>query len=405
MIDQYNCFILNSKSNIEKVIIFLPFSDDDTIITYNSHDKYKQQDFLKKFFTTYELGNIFNNSESEIIYSNFPLTITDKIETLQYAILKAMNITKEVLLEEMYLYAMLPLNEDPDTLFIKLTDDEYITKHSLMKFLSNVELNKNKSKMKSTKHELYNYNDFKSLNIFKDIKREKTPLTIINNNLQYVNPYKALEIVDDNSENKIDDVINLLKLKSDSSYIANRSINEFVHNNQSSKLSIYCCFVESLLLEINNQIKQKNIDIQNKYKERGLIKQCIQHYYPSLLNITNKEELIEYRDRIGNSDTVINKRQVLSSLFYSKNILTKHLNVPLKKWDNELQKNISFKNLRFEFQPKRSMFISLETLFHVLELNKETVLIKYNPGARLEKYYRIYLGNIDMRKTFIQKNK
>jgi len=187
MISQYNCFLLNGMSDITDIIIVLPFIDDDTIIMYNSHDKYKKQDFIKKYFTNYEMNNIVKNRVfPNIIYSNFPITVTDKVETLQYAILKALNINNELLLEELYLYAMSSITESPEFIFSKMTDNEYLNKSSLMKFLSNIELNKNKSKLKSIKQEIYNFNDFKNLNIFKDVKREKVPLTILNNNVQYI---------------------------------------------------------------------------------------------------------------------------------------------------------------------------------------------------------------------------
>lgn len=386
MISQYNCFLLNGKSDITDIIIFFPFIDDDTIIMYNSHDKYKKQDFIKKYFTNYEMNNIIKNEVSpNIVYSNFPITVTDKVETLQYAILKALNINNELLLEELYLYAMSFMNETPELIFSKMTDNEYLNKSSLMKFLSNIELNKNKSKLKSTKHELYNFNDFKNLNIFKDIKREKVPLTIMNDDIQYINPYKAIEVINEKVNNT--DNNDLFQSKNNSTYVTHRSIQEFLQLDSNSPVSIYGCFMEFLLTKPR---KENNINILN-------------HYFPSMINITSKEQLISYRDEMINNDSVTNKKQVISSLLESKTILTKHLQLSLKKWENEFQKQTIIKNMRVELKPKKKMFISLDTLFHVLELNKETILIKYNPGARLEKYYRIYLPNTNMRKTFIQK--
>ena len=388
MIDQYNCFLLSGKSDITDIIIFLPFINDDTIIMYNSHEKYKKQDFIKKYFTNYEMNNIVKNIIApNIIYSNFPLTVTDRVETLQYAIIKALNITNDVLLEELYLYAMSSINETPEIIFSKLTDDEYINKSTLMNYLSNIELNKSKSTLKSTKHEIYNYNDFKNLNLFEDVMREKVPITIVNDNILYVNPHKAIEMINDKSDN-IDDINNLFQFKSESAYVAHRSIQEFLDLNNTSSVSIYGCFMEFFVS------KQVKVDI---------IEKLLNQYFPSMGNITSKEELINYRDQMINNDSITNKKQVISSLLESKTILTKHLNSSLKKWENEFQKQTIIKNMRLELRPKKKMFISLETLFHVLELSKETVLIKYNPGARLEKYYRIYLPNTNMRKTFIQK--
>ena len=105
MIDQYNCFVIDNKSNINTVIFFFPFTDSETIITYNSHDKYKNLDFYKQYLSNYEIDKIMNNEKTlNIIYSNFPITITDKIETLQYGILNAMNNVNDYLLDELYLF-------------------------------------------------------------------------------------------------------------------------------------------------------------------------------------------------------------------------------------------------------------------------------------------------------------
>ena len=381
MIDQYSCFILNGKDNISQVVIFLPFVDDDTIIMYNSHDKYKTKEFTKNYFSNYERNAITNNSKfPEIIYSNFPLTITDKIETFQYAILKALNMTNEILLEELYLYAMSSITDSTDVIFSKLTDNEYVTKSNLMNFLSNVEFNKTKSKLKSTKHEVYNFSEFEKLNLMKDAKREKVPLTILNKNITYINPYKALEILNEDETHT--------DLKSESVYVTHRSIQEFVHLDNTSTITIYCCFLESIIQE------------SNLHK---LTKDLIKQYFPSMQNLVSREELNDYRDRNIKNASVLNKKDIISSLLESKTILTKYLNTSPKKWESDFKKQTSIKNMRLEFQPKSPMFISLETLFHALELNSQTILIKYNPGARLEKYYRINLENTNIRKSFILK--
>lgn len=380
MITQYNCFLFNEKSNIKTIVIFFPFLNDNTIIEYNSHSKYSQDDFIKKFFTTNELNNIQNNEvRPDVIYSNFPLMITDKIETLQYAILKALNVLNDVLLEELYLYAMSPLQKNVEEIFGDLTGTEYITKSELMRFLSNVEYLDSKSVLKSTNDEVYDYDKFKNLQLFKNIKREKLPLTINNDKFIYTNPFKLLEELNDKKD-KSTMIQNMNFNKS--VYITNRTIQECIYTEKDDTISLYGCFIDSILKIPNNS------NIEN----------IVSQYYPTIKNVSTLEQLTVFRDSNKNS-----RKEIIQSLFESKSILTKHLPLSLNQWENDFAKQTIFKNIRLEFQPKKNMFISLETLFHTLELSKDTSLIKYNPGARLEKYFRVYIPNTNIRKTFIQK--
>ena len=384
MIEQYNCFILNAKSSIKTLVLFFPFLDDNTIIEYNSHNKYKSFDFIKKYLNTYERNNVSSNEiYPEIIYSNFPLMVTDKIETFQYAVLKALNVINDVLLEELYLYAMTPIKNDQPLLFSKLTDDEYITKSVLMKFLSNVEYPKTKSLLKSSNSEIYNYDSFAKLDLLKDIKREKIPITIINKDITYVNPFKALEQIaskeDMNNFNKEAETNNNKSL-----YVANRNIQDFIHTEDNNTLSFYGCFLETILKDAIPRVNS-----------------LIIQYYPSIANVRTYDELIVYRDSNNTNDK--NRKTIIQSLFESKTILTKYAPSSFKQWKSNFLKQTTFKNIRLEFQPNKQMFISLDTLFHAIDLNEETTLIKYNMGARLEKYFRIYLPNTNIRKTFIQK--
>ena len=379
MIDQYNCFVIDNKSNINTVIFFFPFTESDTIITYNSHDKYKNLDFYKQYLSNYEIDKIMNNEkEPNIIYSNFPITITDKIETIQYGILNAMNNVNDYLLDELYLFMMNPIEDNAKDVFKKLTNEEYITRGDLMKYLSNVEYLENKSKLKINENDIINFEKFNQMKIVKHIKREKIPLTIYNDKLDYVNPFKRLENADNDSLNN-----------NESLNINNRTLSEFFLNDKNNSISLYCCYFESLFDEISK--------INNSYFK------LLSIYYPTMKDITSKEKLYLLRNDINMNEDYIRKFKIINSLVKNKNILTKSITTSLDSWKKQFDKNMLFDSIRIELKPREQMFISLDTLFHTLELNNENILIKYNPGARLEKYYRLYLKNTNIRKTFIQK--
>ena len=254
MISQYNCFLFNEKNNIFIIIIFLPFENDESIIKLNSHEKFKSKEFLSEYLSEYEIAKYSN--DTKIIYSNLPLTITDKIETFQYSILSVLNRLDDTIIDELYIFGMSNCDTRKETIFENLTNTEYIANDQLQTFLSNIEFSKSKEKLKKTKNDFYNFQEFSKLSFLKEFKREKIPLTIQNAKLKYVNPFKLLEDLDDKA-NKVN-----------SFSIHNRPIHEIINVQDDKSVSLYACFFEDFIKQTTNKdlmsLYFPNINVTNR---------------------------------------------------------------------------------------------------------------------------------------------
>ena len=359
--------IAHLKNNsIEKMYIFIGKTE------YN-------KDELNKLFETDPKNKVFSkigyNSFKDILNDNtkieFILDIIhhdDSVETIKKKILKTTNINFSFY--EMYLFIKQIKILNVTNVYYNLTQQNKLnlTKIRLYELLHNI--NKPDLIDKLENKEVYNYNDLVNLNIDKAtflINKAIGQKFIVTDTKFpfFVNPYDA------------------------TSY--DKLLTEYADN-------IVTTTNHSLLMnfgEIDNNIIYMNLadDVLTSAIEQNLSqKTCIKIYYPYL-----------HEKRIYSQNELNKKNQELQIL--SEDMITEKFDI--------IQSNINYlhsvyntnksqliysekgiKSINLIIHPESIFKLPLDIVFKLINTTKQVPLIKYNPGKKQEKMYRLYSNKL-----------
>ena len=407
LIEVYKYFVLSTKGTIDTILIILPYVSQDTIIEYNSNSQFKSEKAISKYFEKYELSILSDAFTQEtpphIVFSHAQLQPYDRVEVFQHVFLRALNMTRDYTVDDIYMYGM--SNHDyknEGELFTSLTDNEYVSKHALMAFLSNVQFSKDKNIMKKTKHEQYNYNTFTQMKLLKQVAREKRALSSISKMSKYthyMNPYKAIEqLLDKDDDDEL--VKQMTAFQEPSSATGKRSLQDLMTiDTTSSIVSFYVCMsdvvVKTLLQLMPTQYSGMSIAYITKL------------YFPSYKSFQTKGEMDV--QRMSFIDDGERKKQLERTvmLLSSRNLILHNNEHEMKTstFHNVVQTKTGVQTLIMKLSPRYPMSIVLETLFHAIQLNSECKFIKYNPGSKLQSHYRAFYDKDEtaLSKAYIQR--
>ena len=354
-----------NNNNANKIYVFVGNSlsiDVDKLNLLFISDQ--SNPIFKKIFNDIELQNISLNNIN-VQFVNDAIHYDDNIQSIKEKIVLLEDI--KISLDEIYLFAIFDNENDPSIIFKNLTNNGKIelTRDRLVQYLLNI--NYDKIDTLEVK-EVYSFNDIMSLKLgdYKTIERSLTQkFTSVNNTYHHiVNPFNAYFIEEFLSKNAGELVTTL-----NSNLLLS---NGLIHNN-----TIYLCNAHDVL----------TYAISEKLSERDIL----QIYFPFIIkrSVYNLQELNDSQilllenNKQHITEEVVNSFKKVS-LFYDIN-----------NNDKELQINNSgIKYIKFAIHPTSSFKQSLNNIFKLIHADETIPLIKYNPGRRKEKMYKLYANRI-----------
>jgi len=327
--------ILENINKPKSIIVFDNTKNNSEIISLNKllNDKsldlnlYFSKDEIKKY-ETIDLHEIVKITNETIHYD-------DTIYMLYNTIHNFLKLDNTYSHEDVYFYTEKNKKFDISNLFEKLTYDHTIEKDKINKFIRNNNI------MKQSYKKDINYFEFNDLLKDKTSLLELKSLSIAHNDDIHINPFNY------NNE------------KYNSEQIFNQQLCDIIQNDEI--INIYVIFA---------------IDILKKNEDNIL--HLINLYYP-FLSQKNIKTFDQYRERKSKNINVNNEKY--NNINKLKNILNKK---------NSFNGKTLIENLNLTIKPNKNMFIVLNTLFHVIDLNEKTPIVKYSPGKSEEKIFRLY---------------
>lgn len=320
-------------------------------------------------------NNIFTLDEKDVVLkNNIPVSfvpekiyLDDSIETIKKKLIKFTDI--KLSFGELYLYAKKIEKLNSVSVYQNLTQNEklFLTKDRLIQFLLNIDnVNIDNIEDKQT----YNYDDILALDL--DNKEHKIDIPIgqkfvaLDTTFPYsVNPYNVL-VFDKFLEQYASEITtttnkNLLM-----------SVNNILDN------MIYVCGAPDVL----------------RYAEEHELSQesTIKIYYPYLLekSITTSALLNKNKQTLN-----IETEQMINKVF-EKNINNVSLfyNIYEQRKNDLIYSKTGISELNFTIHPEYSFKLPLDVIFKLIHSSQRVPFIKYNPGKRQEKIYRLYTDKI-----------
>nr|UZT28911.1 hypothetical protein [Nucleocytoviricota sp.] len=356
-------------------------------IYYNIHNTNKFiYIFCKTFLeinalTLEELRNKFSdNIENEIFQEIFdtedlkslkedsiPIFVDDNIyfdDTIEDIKLKLLKNLENITFEELYFYSIENKNIDINLLYNDLSFKDKIPYERLINFLQNIDVNTLNSdtidKIKRIdKSNDYNYGTLIDLNLNNKEIKFKTQ----------IGQGFSKKIIDNFfPNNPFDFIINDNLYFTSSIVTSNKSLLfDFTNDNK-----LYFCLFEDVYNFLNDK---NNLDI-------------LKFYFPFLnkLEINNIERLNQEKQKLLEitRENIKNIKNIseLTNYFYSNSL-------------KDLKYNyFGITNIEFSILPKVDIKIPIETLFKLVNSSEKIPLIKYNPGKKLEKLYRLYSNKV-----------
>ena len=325
--------------------------------------------FLKKIFTESELVKI-EEDKTEIIVINSQIHIDDTIETIKRKII--LNCSEFSAFDEMYLFAYQLTNLEPISVYQNLTQNGKLelTRMRLVQFIQNVQ---GISLKDIPDKEIYDYEDIFALELDKEPRLIAKPLgqkfVAIDSTYPYtVNPYDVTNV------EGYDDF--LVKFADNITTTTNKSIlMNFgsIHNNL-----INVCVASDVLA---------NAEVRGLSQES-----CIRIYYPFIAEkgIRELSELIETLPSLINDTAKMIGPGFIEN---SKNV-TMFYDISRKESDELNISEAGIKSIKVTVHPDVGYNLPLDVVFKLIHASKSVPLIKYNPGKRQEKIYRLHTNRI-----------
>ena len=355
----FKVFLLDSNSNIKKIIVFSG-NDELTI---------KDTDL----FSDNELSDIHNDNP-EIIYSKQLLHYDDNINNIKIKIINELG-SYSMSYDEMYMFSIIKEKINLLQFFNEITKDQQnkFTQDMLNQLLINMDVDTHIINEIPCKDEYY-YDDLVKLDID---NREHTIKTSIGqrfirskNYLFSANPFDILSstnspakyVFENNAENPL--VLFEYSLLFNYGEIINKTI--------------YLCNANDIYdFAIANSIAESYIT---------------SNYFPLLSNnfIVNKQDLIENKSGLLKHNTELNILQQIRKfetidmfykIFYNKTSELSYI-------DNGIQ------SFHMVVHPEMKTIFPLDAIFKNIHVSPSMPYIKYNPGVRHENLYRLYSTKI-----------
>ena len=347
-------YVFNKNNDIPSLELEELFSNEPNHPNFNS------------IFTDEE-KTLISSKNITIKFVNYEIHLDDTIETIKK---KIMMVSKpQISFGEIYLFSQQEEQLDSVSVYQNLTQNGTLelTKDRLIQFLLNInDIDLNSLPVKET----YNYDDILSLDFGKGPSLINKPIgqkfIAVETTYPYtVNPYNVV-IYDPFLERFVD------KLTTTTNHNILMDTGPIINN------MIYMCSAENCL----------TYSQELSLSEESTIK----IYFPYLLdnNILNLAQL---------------KNKQLSLLAESEKMISSNFEKHIKNIDlfyniyqnrsSELKyKQQGILSISFIIHPTFSFNLPLDVVFKLIHATKEVPFIKYNPGKRQEKMYRLYAPEI-----------
>lgn len=364
----------NIDNKIQQYIVFIgsSFHNNTPEEIQDKFVKQSQDEIFQQIFDAEELEYIASN-EIPVIFSKYNVVIDDTIETIKQKFLLTMrdidSEKRRIAYDEIYLFYQQNKQLDATEIYQMITKNGALalTKERIIQFLLNVE---NIDISTLDDKEEYNYDDILSLQLDKIERVIYEPLgqriSSVENEFPYVvNPFNVIEYSEF-----------LEKYSEELVTTTNKSI--LVNVGVINKNTIFLCCAEDVFAYMaSNKLSS---EITSKL------------YFPFLFrkNVASRETLTEqYQQLIDYTDMMLTEQ-------LQKNIDRVQLfyDIFQNKTEELPYTEIGIKNITIDIHPKYSLQIPLDIIFKILHATLENPLIKYNPGKRQEKIYRLYANQI-----------
>ena len=361
--------LLDNDKSIKKIYAFVSSRfEHRSGVTGQISDLFRENPKHKIFsliFTEHE-RDIIAEENIDVIFIKESLYLDDTLGAIKLKLLEALD--QNISIEEMYLFTTINKILNPVKVYDILTQNNKLelTRDRMIQFLSNINLDISGLETK----EVYDYNDILGLDLQKQAVIVKEPVgqkffVIEGKYLYTVNPFDVL-VYDEFLEKYADNTITTLN--------ADLVLDSLpVENNM-----LYLCLAE---------------DVYNYAAISGLSPvTTTKIYYPFLLQkgITGAEELAAQKYQLAESSKKLLTSKMLAqfknvSLFY--NIYDERTTEL-----NYLEYGVNYAN--FVIHPPYKFNLPLDTIFKLIHATQTVPLIKYNPGPRQEKIYKLYTSQI-----------
>ena len=345
---------VSNKSN-EELALLLKDDNEDTII--------------KKIFTEPELMRIAND-KSEIIIINKQIYLDDTIETIKRKLILYCDDIEAF--DEIYLFMHQLIELKPTTVYQNLTQNGKLdlTHTRLVQFIQNVE---GLSMDKIPTKEVYDYDDIHALDLDNSLRLVAKPIgqkfVAVETTYPFtVNPYDVTE------STGYDDF--LVKFADSITTTMNKSI--LMNVGKINNNFIQVCMTH---------------DVLSSAETRGISQDSsIKIYYPFLAEkgVSNISQFAQIRPQL------ISESSKMIGPGFSRNIENVNLfySIYQNKTTNLDYREKGIKSIKLIVRPEYTFNLPLDIIFKLLHASSDVPLIKYNPGKRQEKVYRLHTDRI-----------
>lgn len=349
---------LDSSKTENKIIVF-----SNSNGTVNLNEMFSEEDIAN-----IELNNI------EVVFSSQQMYKDDTVRTIKKKIIT--EIGKNVIsYPELYLFSKIKSDLSLFQIYNSVTHDDKIPMDSVMlgQLLQNLDVKDQNVIDKIPVQDVYTYNDIFSFLSFLENKQELwLPIgprfTDNNVNLLFqANPYNII-----NAEN-----------------------NPFHHTSNNPLIS----FENNVLLSygdlIHNTIYATSVSDVIQYATQ--IQLDDEYIIPLYFPLLGKSGIFTGNDIIEKKQLLLADNEKLYDKSFQK--VEENLQTVYQVYNNGSRDDIKYSQngiqyINFTIHPSSKVKLPLDVLFKIMHSTKNIPFIKYNPGARFEKMYRVYAEDI-----------
>ena len=306
----------------------------------------------------------------KLFVSDLHIYLDDTIDTVKRKIIAALHRdSNDISFEEIYLFGQREEGLDTSNVYQILTQNGKLplTRERLTQYLLNI-YNIDVSILPVKP--IYDYNDVLALGLESQVRLVNTPIgqRFVTPDSTYpftVNPYDAIAF----------DPL-LIESSSELTSTTNASLLLDVYPLQNN--DIYLCKAESVMAHIEAE---------------GLsVESAVKIYYPFL----NEESIYSNSQLIAKKEDLLAKTKSLTSAAYKRHAENINLfyNIWYSRKENLQYKEHGIKSLECVLNPRYQFNLPLDIVFKLLHASERVPLIKYNPGKRQEKIYRLYTKQV-----------
>jgi len=351
---------LKKADTISKIFVsFNPYSIEQQI----DLDKEVSDDILEKFFNTQEISDIKENN-IEVVFMSQQIHPDDSIDSIKKKLIKYLNVS----FDEIYLFANYQEQITTKNIYQILTQGERLelTRDRLVQFLlnfQNIDIHAIEEK------DVYIFDDLMQLNLDEQRLNVNRPLGVKVSGVETDYPFTvdpfSLLLIDPFLQQSSEDIVTT----------TNRNL--LMINGELNNNYIYVCLAEDVLA-YTATLNLSDITI-------------LEIYYPYLItaDITNLRDLQEKQQKLlidtqksTNKHFEIHNEQV--EIFYNINATM----------DNPQYTESGINSINIALYPDVVFNMPTDIVFKLIHATRNVPLIKYNPGKRQEKIYRLYTNKV-----------